>query len=184
MKHYELKHEFCTLRFLGRNKDFSLGYFYDAKNRKIIEFNICKNKRSLEYFWKLVGYIGIQSRRNKYLGVYNMFEEFGSNPRLEWRAVRVSMSHSERKITEPKLVSFLRSSFGELVDKLEKFNENWIISKHGKISADTAESKVIKLVKDDFEYVFDEKKTKEIGQEFTQIQQALITIQKSLAKIS
>jgi len=75
-------------------------------------------------------------------------------------------------------------NFDELVDKVEKFNENWIISKHGKISADTAESKVIKLVKDDFEYVFDEKKIKEIGQEFTQIQQALITIQKSLAKIS
>lgn len=75
-------------------------------------------------------------------------------------------------------------NFDELVDKLEKFNENWIISKHGTISADSAESKVIKLVKDDFEYVFDEKKIKEIGQEFTQIQQALITIQKHLAKIS
>ena len=75
-------------------------------------------------------------------------------------------------------------NFDELVYRLERFNENWNISKHGMISADSEEPKVIKFVKDNFEYVFDEKKIEEIEQEFTQIQQTLITIQKSLAKIS
>jgi len=114
MKHYELKYEFNTLRFLGYNKDSSLGYFYDARNRKIIAFNVSKNKEALEYFRKLTGYIGLPSRREKFLDVYRIFELLGGKPSTEWRAIRVSISHSARKVTEEELVDFLLSNFGEL----------------------------------------------------------------------
>lgn len=129
MRHYELKYEFERLRFLGKNEDFSLGYFYDAENRRIIEFNISKNKQSLELFQKLVHYIGLPSRREKYLGVYKIFELLGNKPRLEWRAIRVSISHSKRKISEKKLVNFLLSNFGELEISFKRSHQSALFYK-------------------------------------------------------
>jgi len=76
------------------------------------------------------------------------------------------------------------SDFDDLTLRLERFNENWIISKHGMMSADSAEPKVIKLVKNNSEHVFDEKKIEEIERDFTYIQQTLTMVQKSLIEIS
>jgi len=114
MKHYELKYEFVMTRFLGCNKDFSRGYFYDAKNRRVIDFDISKNRGILKSFLKLVDYVRLPSRREKYLGVYKILELLDGKPSIGCRAVRVSIAHSANKVTDKKLVDFLLSNFGEL----------------------------------------------------------------------
>lgn len=53
-------------------------------------------------------------RNDKFLRIYCLFELLGGKPDTSWRAVRVSISHSSRKITEKKLVDCLLSNFGEL----------------------------------------------------------------------
>lgn len=114
MNHYALKYEFHRLRFLGYNKDFSLGYLYDAKNRRILEFPIAENQSVLDHIRKLSDYVGLPSRNEKYLKVYKIWESLKVKPDLAWRAIRVSISHSTTRIDETKVVDFLISNFGEL----------------------------------------------------------------------
>ncbi len=114
MRHYDLKYEFRNLRILGYNKDFTLGYAYDAKNRCVIEFPTADNRLVLETFEKLSDYIGLPTRTDKYLKVYKIWESLGVKPDLAWRAIRVSISHSKRQITQKNVAEFLLSNFGEL----------------------------------------------------------------------
>ena len=65
--------------------------------------------------------------------------------------------------------------FDELVDKLSKFNKNWIITKHG-ITVNGMKEPTI--CKDGIFYVFDEKKRREISQDFSKIMEDLIGISK------
>ena len=65
--------------------------------------------------------------------------------------------------------------FDELVDKLNKFNQNWIITKHGMTVGGMKEPTICK---DGIFYVFDEKKRLEISQDFSQIMKDIIEISK------
>jgi hypothetical protein len=69
-------------------------------------------------------------------------------------------------------------NFDDLLKKLEKFNSNWVISKHGMVVGGE-NIKNITLFKDGSFHVFDKKKIEEIQHEFTQIQTVLIEIHKS-----
>jgi len=66
------------------------------------------------------------------------------------------------------------TTFDDLVQNLRRFNENWIITKHGITVMGT--TKDITLFKDDGLYIFDKNEIKEINQEFNQIQKVLIKI--------
>ena len=124
MKHRELNYEFQRLRLLGYNKELSLGYFYNPKNRQILEFSILKNKETLKLFFALCNHIGLNSRHDKYLKVYKIFEALKGKPTTAWRAIRVSISHSPRKVTERPLVNYLLSNFGELEISFKNNRQN------------------------------------------------------------
>jgi hypothetical protein len=67
--------------------------------------------------------------------------------------------------------------FEGLIDRLEKFNKYWVISKHGMIVGGTEHQTIHK---DGNFYIFDRGKQDEIGQGFTQIMGALIEISKQI----
>jgi len=69
-------------------------------------------------------------------------------------------------------------NFDDLLKKLEEFNSNWVICKHGMIVGGE-NMKNITLFKDGSFHIFDKKKIEEIQHEFTQIQTVLIEIHKS-----
>ncbi len=78
-----------------------------------------------------------------------------------------------------------RSCFGAysgdldgLLKKLEKFNSNWVICKHGMMVCGE-NMKDITFFKDGSLHVFDRKRIEEIQHEFTQIQTVLVEIHKS-----
>ncbi|QLJ52680.1 MAG: hypothetical protein Sv326_0505 [Candidatus Fermentimicrarchaeum limneticum] len=100
--------------FLGYSKDGSRGYLYDIQSRKILEFKVSKNKEAMTHLNELWHYIQLVSRSDKYLKTYRLLEKLNGKPTLRCRAVRVSMAHSNRKITEHALVNYLMSNFGEL----------------------------------------------------------------------
>ena len=81
------------------------------------------------------------------------------------------------KITKFENCESIRDSenFDELVQKIKKFNDNWVITKHG-MTVDGMKKPTI--CKDGVFYVFDEKKRLEISQDFSQIMKDLIEISK------
>jgi hypothetical protein len=56
--------------------------------------------------------------------------------------------------------------FDEFVRKLERFNKNWVVTKHGILVGGTQK---ITIYKDERMYIFDQRKQEEIDDEFTQI---------------
>ena len=67
--------------------------------------------------------------------------------------------------------------FDELIKKLRKFNENWVIAKHGMIVGGLED---LTIRKDDKLHTFVPKRQEEIGQEFTENMKALIEISKGI----
>lgn len=129
MKHYDLKFEVHHLRFLGLDRRLSenaLGYFYNPQENIIIKFNVLDNLKALRLFSNLVHHVSLTSRHDKFLKVYCIFELLGGKPDTSWRAIRVSISHSTKKITEKKLVDYLLSNFGELKISFKTYNQNKI----------------------------------------------------------
>ena len=127
MKHYELKFEFQHLRFLGVDSKLSencLGYFYQPKQKKLIQFNILDNLKVIRLYSGLVHHIGLTSRHEKFLKVYCLFELLGGKPDTSWRAIRVSISHSPKKVTDKKLVNYLLENFGELDISFRNYRQN------------------------------------------------------------
>jgi hypothetical protein len=82
-----------------------------------------------------------------------------------------------KKFEDSKSTISIRYSgdFNDLVDKLRKFNDNWVIAKHGMTVGGGEE---LTIHKDGVSYVFDEKKRLEIDQDFSQIMEDLIEISK------
>jgi len=67
--------------------------------------------------------------------------------------------------------------FDKLIEKLQEFNENWIITKHGMI---VGGHKDLTFHKDGKLHTFDLKRQEEIDREFTEIMKALTEIWNSL----
>ena len=67
----------------------------------------------------------------------------------------------------------------ELFDKLDKFNKNWIIAKHG-TSAWNGQS--FNIHKDGIDHIFDNEKQKEIDRDFFKIMNDLTIIQTGIVK--
>ena len=67
--------------------------------------------------------------------------------------------------------------FGELMEKLNEFNENWVITKHGMTSGG---QKDLTIYKDGKFHIFDQRKQDEIVREFTKIMGALIEISRGI----
>jgi len=74
---------------------------------------------------------------------------------------------------KPTLVGKYTGNFDGLVSKLEKFNEDWKIMKHGMIVGGQQD---LTIHKNNKFHKFDKKKQVEIEQEFTQIMEGLIEI--------
>ena len=84
--------------------------------------------------------------------------------------------------SQETLESKYSGDFGGLVDKLRKFNENWVITKHGITVGGQGVSGPEDLTfhKDNKCHTFDPKRQEEIVQEFTKIMGALIEISKGI----
>ena len=85
-----------------------------------------------------------------------------------------------RKInTFEKCEQLLERDYNEnidnLVSKLNKFNETWIITKHGMVIGG---SEYITIYKDGYNHIFDPKKQSQIDQEFSTIMADLVRISK------
>lgn len=67
--------------------------------------------------------------------------------------------------------------FDEFVRKLERFNKNWVVTKHGMLVGGTQN---MTIYKDERMYIFDQRKQKEIDDEFTQIMSGLAEIKNKI----
>jgi len=75
--------------------------------------------------------------------------------------------------SQETLESKYTGDFGKLVERLNKFNENWVITKHGMTSGG---QKDLTIYKDGKFHIFDRRKQDEIEREFTEIMGALTEI--------
>lgn len=85
------------------------------------------------------------------------------------------------KPQKPLLQNLGVPNIDELFDKLDKFNQYWIIAKHG-TSAWNGQS--FNIHKDGKDHIFDNKKQKEIDRGFFKIKNDLTIIQTKIAKKS
>jgi hypothetical protein len=130
-----------------------------------------------------------ESEFNLYNGNMQMFKgkmnDLANSIEIVLELIFEKIGAKSQKMIGPKIRTFeaykstisIRYSgdFNELVDELRKFNENWVITKHGMTVGGRNE---LTIHKDGICYVFDEKKRLEIDQDFSQIMKNLIEISK------
>lgn len=83
--------------------------------------------------------------------------------------------------TKQILEHLYTGDFDEFVRKLERFNKNWVVTKHGILVGGTQK---ITIYKDERMYIFDQRKQEEIDDEFTQIMSWLSEITNKIQRIA